>query len=237
MIFSTHYYVLTLSTESTVLYEAFRDTLIRVENQGFPVTPTTPASSHTGHDDPMRELMRTVDACFDFYDSRERLGLLLVGDEDLQAAFDAVTTHGSAVVGRVKGDRSGARASDLGQIVWPVVKEIISAVRERALRDLQECSREGRVVSSLEAVAEAATIGSGGTLLVEDEYRVRGSLAPASRRPLVSREVDVRDVNDDAVDAVIERVLSGGGNVVFMGEGALASQERIALLLPEAARP
>ena len=217
-------------------YEAFRDTLIRVENQGFPVTRKTHGSAPSGRD-ASRELMRTVDECFDFYDSHERLGLLLVGDEDLQAAFDAVTTHGSAVVGRVKGDRSGARATDLGQIVWPVVKEVISAVRERALRDLQESSREGRVVSSLEAVAEAASAGAGGTLLVEDEYRVRGSLAPASQRPLLSRDVDVRDANDDAVDAVIERVLSGGGNVVFMGKGALADQERIALLLPEPAQP
>lgn len=91
-----------------------------------------------------RALMRTVDACFGYYDSRERLGLVLVGDEELQSAFDSVTTHGS---------------------------------------------------------------------------------------PIISEDVDIRDVNDDAVDAVIERVLGSGGNAVFVHSGALADRGRIALLL------
>jgi hypothetical protein len=236
MIFGPHYYVLSLSTGTNVLYEAFRDELIRVENQGFPVV-ATPRKTDAADDDATRALMRNVDECFDFYDLRERLGLMVVGEESLQSAFDAVTTHGSRVVGRVKGDRSGARATDLGQMVWPVVKEVISAVRNRALRDLEESSREGRVVSGLEAVAVAATAGAQGTLLVEDDFRVRGSLAVAPRSPLVSKEVDIRDVNDDAVDEVIERVLGHGGNVVFMQEGALADRQRIAMLLSAGAPP
>jgi len=112
-----------------------------------------------------------------------------------------------------------------------------SAVRDRALRNLEESSREGRVVSGLEAVAVAATAGAQGTLLVEDDFRVRGSVAVAPRSPLVSKEVDIRDVNDDAVDEVIERVLGHGGNVVFMQEGALADRQRIAMLLSAGAPP
>ena len=83
MIFGPHYYVLSLSTGTTVLYEAFRDTLIRVENQGFPVvSPTRQTAIADGLEE--RALMRTVDECFDFYDSRERLGLLVVGEESLR---------------------------------------------------------------------------------------------------------------------------------------------------------
>lgn len=37
MPFSTHYYVLSLGTRTSTLFEAFRDALISVENQGFPV--------------------------------------------------------------------------------------------------------------------------------------------------------------------------------------------------------
>jgi sugar/nucleoside kinase (ribokinase family) len=42
--------------------------------------------------------------------------------------------------------------------------------------------------------------------------------------------VDVRDALDDAVDAVIERALAGGGRVVFTPNGSLAAWDRIALL-------
>jgi hypothetical protein len=236
MIPSTHYYVLSLGAEGTNLYEAFRDALIGVENQGFPITPPISASA-TPTNATRRALMRTVDECFDYYDSRERLGLVLVGDEEFQSAFDSVTTHASAVVGRVNGDRTGVGASDLGQMVWPVVKESISAVLDRAMRDLDECSREGRVVSGLDAVVAAVGGGVRGTLLVEDDFRVRGSLAAGTQPPVISEDVDIRDVNDDAVDAVIERVLGSGGNAVFVHSGALADRRRIALLLGEMREP
>lgn len=232
MILGAHYYVLTLSTESTVLYEAFRETLIRVENQGFPVEAVSRGPDTSEHD-AHHALMRTVDNCFASYDARASLGLLVVGEDNLQSAFDAVTKHGSSVVGRVREDRSGARTTDLGKIAWLVVKEVISAVRERAQGDLEKSARAGRVVSGLEAVAVAATTGAKGTLLVEDDFRVRGSLVVGLKAPMVSEQVDIRDANDDAVDAVIERLLAHGGNVVFMHEGALAEHGQMALMLRE----
>jgi hypothetical protein len=229
MILGTHYYVLSLSTESTVLYEAFRDELIRIEDQGFPVTGFTAGVVH----ETPRELMRTVDERFDAYDSNQSLGLILVGSEKLQFTFDAVTTHASVVLGRVTRGRSGISDADLGQIVWLTARESISAVRDRAIRDLEACAEQGRLVPGLQAVVAAAAAGTPGTLLVEEGFRVRGSLVIAAQPAVVSRDVDIRDVNDDVVDAVIESGLKGGCNVVFMHDGALADHGRIALMSEE----
>ena len=88
---------------------------------------------------------------------------------------------------------------------------------------------ERRVIDAVEQVIEAAA-GTRGTLLVEEDYRVRGSLVIASQPPAISPDVDIREANDDAVDAVIEQMLQSGGNVVFMHEGALADHGRITLL-------
>jgi hypothetical protein len=181
--------------------------------------------------------MRSVDEYFNSYDSNHPLGLIVVGSEELQSAFDAVTTHASAVVGRVTRDRSGIGDADLGRIVWLTAKEIISAVRNRALRDLEACAGQGLLVSGLPAVVLAAATGTGGTLLVEEGFRVRGSLLIASQPPMISKAVDIRDANDDAVDAVIDQVLRSGGNVVFMHDGALVDQGRIALIPGEAREP
>ena len=233
MIRGTHNYVLSLSTESTVLYEAFRDVLIRIEDQGFPVTGFTAGVVH----DTPRELMRTVDERFDAYDSNQPLGLILVGSEKLQSTFDVVTAHAPAVMGRVTRDRSGISDADLGQIVWLTARESISQVRDRAIRDLEVCADRGRLVPGLQAVVAAAATGTPGTLLVEEGFRVRGSLVIAAQPPVVSGDVDIRDVNDDAVDAVIDKALQGGCNVVFMHDGALADQGRIALLPEEVQEP
>jgi hypothetical protein len=70
-------------------------------------------------------------------------------------------------------------------------------------------------------------------LLVEEDYHMRGSIAGPEDAPVLSPEVDVRDVIDDAVDAVIEKVLLTGGNVIFTPGGYLVDLKRIALMLPE----
>jgi hypothetical protein len=149
----------------------------------------------------------------------------------MQAAFSAVTAHGTAIVGRIEGDHSDTSARDLGQIVWPVVKEAISGVVDRAMRELGDCARRGHVAWGLEAVVRAASQEVQATLLVEDEYHRKGSIWRAKGPPVMTSEVDVRDATDDLVDAVIDKVLESAGNVVFTPPGTLRDQERIALLL------
>jgi hypothetical protein len=234
--FSTHYYVLSLSTMSSALFEAFRDSLIDVENQGFPVSGPVCEPGATGHER-RRDLSRTVDEYFGRYYAQEPLGLVVVGAPEMQVAFSSVTVHGPAVIGRIEGDHVWTSARDLGQIVWPVVKVAISGWVARALRDLEACTEHGRVATGLEAVARAADQGAQATLLVEDDYRLRGSVQNTNGSPVVTSRVDIRDSIDDAVDAVIEKVLGFAGNVVFMPPGTLRVQEKIVLLQSGAGDP
>ena len=220
---STHYYVLSLGADVAALYEGFRDALIDVENQGFPVPRMTDGSDG-------RKAMRSVDESFGFYHSREPLGLIVIGDEELQSDFDSVTRHSAAIVGRVYGDRSGTSASDLGLMTWPLVREEMSGALDRAMRDLEGFSARDDLVTGLESVVMAASAGVRGTLMVEDDYRVRGRVAVEVRPPVISQDVDIRDAIDDAVDAVIERVLQSGGHVVFTRPRMLRDYDRIALM-------
>ena len=88
------------------------------------------------------------------------------------------------------------------------------------------------MATGLEAVALELNKGLRATLLVEDDYHLRGSVGRTGQSPVVSPDVDVRDSLDDAVDVVIERVLESGGNVVFTPGGSLSDWNRIVLLLP-----
>jgi len=228
--FSTHYYVLSLGMTRSALFEAFRDSLIDVENQGFPVTapgrePDGPDDAHT------LALARTIDGYFGHYFAHEPLGLVVVGDSRMQAAFDAVTLHRAAIVGRLEGDHTVTSARDLGRIVWQQAKESMSGVLDRAMRDLDEFTGRGLTASGIDAVVRAAGGETNATLLVEDDYHLRGSISRRDGEVSWSPEVDVRSAIDDAVDAVIEQVLESAGHVVFTPPGALRDQEQIVLLL------
>jgi hypothetical protein len=221
-----HYYVLSLGMETSVLFEAFRDQLVDIQNQGFPVTrPPGPLESGS-----LTDLARKVDGCLAHYHEPDPLGVVVVGSERLLSAFAAVTVHGPAVIGRIPGDYTATSPRDLGQIVWPVVKTAMSGETKRALRNLVRAEAAGRTVRGLEAVAGRVRKGSRGILLVEEDYHVRGGLDRTGRSPAVTSLVDVRDALDDAVDAVIEKALAAGGHVVFTPNGSLAEWGRIALL-------
>ena len=236
MRFSPHYYVLSLSTTTNTLFEAFRDSLIDVENQGFPICGPA-CEPDVVRQEQRSELARTVDEYFGRYYAHEPLGLVVVGAPQMQCAFRAVTAHGTAIIGRIEGDHSATSARDLGQIAWPIVKEAMSGVLDRALRDLEDCAGRGDLVSGLEAVVRAASREVQATLLVDDDYHRRGSIWRVSGPPVMMPDVDVRDAMDDVVDAVIETVLGSAGNVVFTPPGTLRDQEQIVLLLRDAKGP
>lgn len=222
-----HYYVLSLGLETSVLYEAFRDHLVDIRNQGFPVTrPPGPWG-----DDSLPDLAREVDGCLAHHHRLDPLGVVVVGGRQLAAAFTAVTIHGRSVIGVVPGDHAATSPRDLGQIVWPVVKAAMSRDTERALRGLAKANAAGRAVRGLEAVAGRVRGGRRCVLLVEDDYHVRGGLARAGHSPVVTAMVDVRSALDDAVDAVIEEALAAGSRVVFTPRGSLAEWGGIALVV------
>ena len=236
MRFSTHYYVISLNRQTAALFEAFRDTLIGVKNQGFPVDASAASTQAAGppgsdgHSQRLRAFLQIVDERFGHYYDVEPMILVVAGEEELQAAFSSVTTRGAAIVGRVSGDFSTTSPRDLGKIVWSVVKESMSGGRERALRDLERAA-DSEKICGLDQVGRRVNETVGATLLVEEDYHVRGSISEADGSATISPNVDVRDEIDDVIDMLIEKVLGSGGNVVFVPSGSLSTQGRIVLLL------
>ena len=71
----------------------------------------------------------------------------------------------------------------------------------------------------------------------DDEGKMNLSVVDVKGEALVvSQEVDVREIVDDVVDAVIEGVLKIGGKVIFMRPDSLKKQKRIALIPSGAGR-
>jgi hypothetical protein len=110
----------------------------------------------------------------------------------------------------------------------------MSGILDAAMRELKAGEEKHAPVSGVEAVARAVKTGERGTLLVEDDYHVKGSIGRTDQVPIISPDIDVRDVIDDAVDAIIDKVLESGGSVIFTPGGSLAARDRIVLIRREA---
>jgi hypothetical protein len=100
---------------------------------------------------------------------------------------------------------------DLAEIVRPALERHLERASADALARLEEAYGQGRAVTDLVSVREAACAGRGHELLVET--------GPTA----------------EAVNGAIAQVLLAGGTVRFVKPGALGDYGRVALLLRYAA--
>ena len=230
---STHYLVLSLSGRNNSLYECFRDTVIDIRNEGFPVVPSAPDRGRADDRGPLRDLMCAVDRRFGEHYKEEPLGVVVIGKSAVQSVFASVTEHEDAIIGRVDGDFEATSPHDVGKIVWPVVKDAMSGIEDEAMRDLEEAKGAERVICGIDSVGQWADVRVGSTLVVEEDYRMPGSIRKVDDTTMILPDVDLREAIDDVVDTIIESVLRLGGHVVFTKTGSLHGQQRIALILSQ----
>jgi len=217
---STHYYVLSLSERTNRLYEAFRDTLIDIENTWFPLMAPRNPSQRDLNDAQLHTLLQRVDRHFAHYYEQDPLGMVLAGTSRSQAMFESVTSYPGVIIGKTNGDLSTTSVSDLGNIVWPIVKGVMASAGEKMERELEAATRAHNIATGIDAVMLAVDSGVGATLLVEDGYRV----PPPQSSPLA-------DDTDNVADIVIDKVLALGGNVIFVENGLLGKFQHVALIL------
>lgn len=231
---TTHYYVLSLSEHTSRLYEAFRETLIDIQNKVFPIESSadmTGAVEPALRDNQLRESVRTADQHFDHYFKQDPLRLVVVGAKESLSIFESVTSHQDALIGSVEGDYTDTSPHDLGRIVWPIVKAVMAGTGEKATKDLEAAESSRNVAFGIDAVGLLAGSGTGETLFVEEDYHLKGGIRESDHSLIMSKDLDIQEAIDDAVDAVIERVLEKGGNVVFLESGSLTKLQRIALVI------
>jgi Bacterial archaeo-eukaryotic release factor family 3 len=236
---SIHYYVLSLTKRRSRLYEGFRDTLIDIQNTGFPFEAPSRPSEHyklLSKLERLGEFLSETDQHFERYFAQDPLWMVLVGERKMLSIFKSTMSHGHALMGELEVDYSAVSTSDLGKIVWSVVKKALAGSNDRALDELQAAAETKTIVIGFDAVGRAVQSGIvSSSLFVEEDYHLRGSIREADGALVLSPHVDVSDVIDDAVDLIVEKVLSQGGNVVFLESNTMTKFQKIALIVRGAA--
>ncbi len=239
---SARYWVLVLSEQPTRLYEGTSDTLIEIQNTGFPMTHEGPGGAtnlpggegvnRSAHrDEHHRQFFRQVDAAFTAVAGGDPQPLVVVGVDRNLAFFNEVTNHRNAIVATLLGSHDKTSPHELSKLVWPLVDAAVLQKKQRALVELDQAVSEQKVVSTAGEAWRMAHEGRGKLLLVEKGFHFPGHVDESGLQLTPADDATQPGVIDDAVDEIIEMVLRKQGEVVFLEDGQLAQHQRIALTL------
>jgi hypothetical protein len=233
------YRVLVLSHTGR-LYDAWHNVLDEHTAKPFPMVHRGPRLSKrpgvfginpsAKRDEAYRTFFQSIDAAVEAVQKANPLPLVVVGVERNLAFYREVTRQAAAVVGMLAGNHDKTSPAALGKLVWPVFEAGATVRRTEALVRLDEAVSAQRHTSGIDQVWRAVAGGKCGVLLVEKDFKYPADLSPDGDRllPYSGRGAGALD---DAVDEVIERVLSAGGEVFFYPAGDLDVHQRIAAVL------
>jgi hypothetical protein len=235
------YRVLVLTEKPTRLFDATTNVLTEFTDKPFPMVHKGAggASKLPGgqginrsavRDESHRQFFSKVDDALASIQKEDHLPLVVVGIDRYLAFYQEVTKDPDAIVGLVAGSHDEPNPSIFGKLVWPVFKAGMTWKRTRALVRLKEAVSVNRHASGIDQVWRAAWEKRCQTLLVETGFEYPADVDPQGDRllPYSGRGAAALD---DAVDELIENVLSASGEVFFYEPGVLDLHQRIAAVL------
>jgi hypothetical protein len=217
--------VLVLAAERARCFDASGRSLYEVHGHGFPLYLSPPMQEDTPHRDlPIGEheeaeahryVLRAVDAAFTELQARDHRPVVVVAPVRELAYFDEVTRFGKDIIGRLRGNHLAHSTAAIEQAVEPALTAELERRTTAAVQRANEAVGTG-AATRFAKVAAAASEGRGRELIVEEALRV--ATAPT-------------EGPDDPVDAVIDTVLTHGGTVTTVPDGALSDHGGIVLIL------
>ncbi|MFQ3663252.1 MAG: hypothetical protein SNJ69_12750, partial [Chloroflexaceae bacterium] len=185
-------------------------------------------------DEYSRAFFRDVDKALGPFMTADPLPLALAGVDRNIAFFREVTSYPNQIIATLTGNYDATSGHDLGKLVWPLVRESLDARRMAIFSELNAAVGAQRSASTIGEVWRFAHEGRGATLVVEESYHEPALIDPSDITGSIQLnpgELVGPEALDDAVDAVIVKVLEKGGRVVFVDDGTLPQHGRIALIL------
>ncbi len=160
-----------------------------------------------------------------------KLPLFVMGTAKTIGHFKSITHNAKHVIDYIHGNFEEKTEPELHEVMQPYVADWKKVMQVNLLKQLDDSMSSKRLVYGIQNVWKSATQKKGKLLVVEKNY-----IYPAeqSSTPEVIFKKDFSIKNafyiKDAVDDIIEKVLSSGGDIEFVDEGVLGEFQKIALI-------
>ena len=208
------YQVLCLSRDEVKLYEGNRDALDPIElAEGIPRTNAEALGDSTDSNDV--RFFRAVDkGVLEHHSRPSGLPLILVAMTENLELFRRVGNNPSLMSDGARFDPGSLAPDRLREEVWKVVQPHYLQRLAGLVESFQEARAKRQASGDVSDIAQAAVAGRVGTLLVDADQHVAGTLDTASGR------IDFAELShpkvDDLLDDLAELVLTKGGEVVVV---------------------
>jgi hypothetical protein len=184
------------------------------------------------YDEKVRPYMDRIDNALGKYLGNEGLQVVLIGVEKVIGHYKKFSKNLDKVIGTVHGNYDVSSPQHIAELAWPLVQQKMQEDKNTLLNELENISRTF-YVAGIVAVWRAAFEGRIRTLLVEENYQTRAISQDEGYNLILDAPENYNGsgkVMEDAVDDLIELVMSRAGQIVFVNDGELEKHQRVAAI-------
>jgi Bacterial archaeo-eukaryotic release factor family 3 len=237
------FWVLAVAADRATLWSGSGETLHAHERDGFPATPEpvewdvqhqerTGGRPSTLRDEETLRFLRTVDASLAAVLAADPRPLLLVGLAPVRALLQELGTAAREPAATVdKGGLVDGPAPVLLKETAEARAGLANSTADLARRKLDEARSHKAFAAGLDEVWEATRSARSALIAIEDHYQLTVRVADGHIEPADDQDLTQPEVHEDIVDELAETALDTGAEVVFVPDGTLSDQGRIAAVL------
>ncbi|MEP7128668.1 MAG: hypothetical protein ABI729_07365 [Chitinophagales bacterium] len=233
---SEHYLVMLLSQSGVQLFEAVNDEIVgEVRNDDFPFSEnrhynTFPdKGSDSKHlDNLVREFLNKVDKALVKVHNETQLRCIVIATEDNYSRLQQVADRPSVYLGYANIDYNNVATHHIAKQSWDLVKEQQKQRRTEAISEMQEAVAQGKVLTDLQEIYQAAIDGRGELLIVHQDFSQAVVMKDERTFDLVD-DPTIPNAIDDITSTISWEVISKKGKVIFTSQDEIKDLGKIVL--------
>lgn len=232
---SEEYYILLLSQGGVRLYEAMNDAIVEeVVNNDFPfienplvLTHPVQASDSKRVDNKTKEYFNNVDKAVVKLYNDSNLHTVVATTESNYSLLQQIADIPSIYLGNIALDFNNSAPHQLANQAWTFIQSLQHQRRTAAINEVKEAVSEGKVLTDLQEIYQAAIDGRGDLLVIQQNFSQPAIIENRTLR-MAENGTDP-GVIDDIVSIISWEVLSKKGRVIYTQQEQLDALGSIAL--------
>jgi hypothetical protein len=233
---SEEYLIMLLSQSGVYLYEALNDSIIaEIENTDFPF-PANPhfiiepekRSDPKQMDNMVREFLNKVDKALVKVHNQTGLNCIVICTEDNYSRLMQVADKPNVYYGYAKINYNKTSTSHISKQSFEIIKDIQLQRITEAIAEIREAVAQGKVLTDLQEIFQAAIDGRGELLIVHESFS-QAVIMINDRTFQLTSDPTIEDAIADITSIIAWEVLSKKGRVVFTKESQIKEFGKIVL--------
>lgn len=231
-----HYNILLLSQSGVHLYDALNDAITdEIRNDDFPFKDNKYFHGDSSHrsdskaaDDHLREYFNRVDKAVVREFNETGKHVVVICPEDTYSKLLQVADQPSVYYGFAPVNYNDVALHTLAAQAWELLSVIHHERRAEAIEEMKEAVGQGKVITDLQEIYQAALDGRAELLIANNSFRQAVRMNENGRFDLVD-DAKAPGVIDDITGDIAREVLSRKGRAVFTSQSDLDVVGEIAL--------